>query len=125
MELYILIIIGLGVLGVLGLLGIGFQYRATCKQATGTTPGVYCVRQNIYRYTAAQDLAKRFGGRLATSSELKEACQSGCHWAVLGWCEGLHAYTCKNGVLRGGKMPGQLKLGVYIYGFRPSTSSGH
>jgi hypothetical protein len=84
------------------------------QKANVAVPEVYCVGKNVYRYTAAKDLATQLGARLATPDELHQT----CHWNVLGWCDGGKAYTC-NGKLRGGKMPGQLKLGVYLYGFKP------
>lgn len=91
-----------------------------CQKATVKTPGVYCVGKNIFRYTAANDLAFNLGARLATPREVMEACHKGCHWNVLGWCDGFRAYSCREGEFRGGSMPGQLKLGAYIYGYMPS-----
>ena len=115
MELHIIAIIIIVVV----LICLSLMYIINRSQKT--KQGVYCVGRNIHRYIAAKDLALSLGSRLATPLELKQSC-SGRSWNVLGWCSGKRAYTCKNGILQGGKLPGQLKLGVYMYGFKPRGS---
>lgn len=81
---------------------------------------VYCIRDNVFRYTAAREVCKQLGGRLATRGEVHLACENGANWDTLGWCDDFYAYDCRNGHMRGGKLPGQLKLGVYCFSAKPN-----
>jgi hypothetical protein len=86
---------------------------------------IYCIGTNKYRYTAAQDICRKMGGRLATKEELHHAYKAGADWCTLGWVKGLHGYSISSGTseclsgFRGGSMPGQLKLGAVCYGIKP------
>jgi hypothetical protein len=77
---------------------------------------LYCISKNLYRYTAAQDICRRLGGRLATAKEVQTEDGPSCG---MGWCQGMRAYSHRNGNMSGGKLPGQLKLGVYCRGPKP------
>lgn len=81
---------------------------------------VHCIRDNVFRYTAAREVCKQLGGRLATRKEVHSACKNGANWDTLGWCDDFYAYDCRNGHMRGGKLPGQLKLGVYCFSAKPN-----
>lgn len=95
------------------------KINANCRRATKDKIGVFCIGKNIFRYVEARDAVEKFGARLATMDELDAACKSGCNWNTLGWCQDFNAFICRNGKLEGGIMPGQLRLGVYGYGFKP------
>jgi hypothetical protein len=82
---------------------------------------VHCIRTNVYRYSAAKDVCKRLNGRLASVDEVHQACSNGASWDTLGWCQGSHAYDCRNGQMKGGKLPGQVKLGVYCFSRKPNA----
>lgn len=84
---------------------------------------VYCIKKNVYRYTAAVDICGSLGGRIATRDEVQRACYYWGGWNTLGWCKDFFAYNCGRGGIDGGKSPGQLKLGVYYYGPRPDQET--
>uniref|UniRef100_A0A6C0J5K5 Link domain-containing protein n=1 Tax=viral metagenome TaxID=1070528 RepID=A0A6C0J5K5_9ZZZZ len=94
-------------------------------------PEVYCIGRNAYRYASTEALCKRLNSRLATKGELYKAYTKGANWCTLGWVEGLQAYSissintneCQAG-FKGGRFPGQIKLGVVCYGIKPSYIEG-
>ena len=119
---YIIIAVVVIIFGIGGYMFMGKSkggISSSCKRATQDRIGVFCIGKNIFRYVEAKDIAEKFGARIASVQELDAACRSGCNWNTLGWCQDFGAYICRNGKLQGGVMPGQLKLGVYCYGFKP------
>lgn len=106
-------------------------WMVTNHSSHGKTPEVYCIGKNVFRYTAAGDICKQLGGRLATADEVRAAHNNGADWCTLAWCQDGEAYYSSQGSRRecsagvqGGKMPGQLKLGAHCYGLKPPRNPG-